>query len=78
VRSARRRGRGLVVTFTPDMEADFDERRFIKSELALALAARAFDVHYQPIVEIESGCIVGVEALLRWQHPTRTQSSVTF
>jgi len=71
VRSARRRGRGLVVAFTPDMEEDFDERRFIKSELSLALAARAFDVHYQPIVKAEGGAIVGVEALLRWSHASR-------
>jgi diguanylate cyclase (GGDEF)-like protein len=71
LRSARRRGRGLVVAFAPEMEADFDERRFIKSELSVALAARAFDVHYQPIVKAEGGAIVGVEALLRWNHATR-------
>jgi diguanylate cyclase (GGDEF)-like protein len=71
LRASRRRGRGLVVAFAPEMEADFDERRFIKSELSVALAARSFDVHYQPIVKAEGSAIVGVEALLRWTHPTR-------
>jgi diguanylate cyclase (GGDEF)-like protein len=68
---AKHRGRGLVVGFTPAVEVEFEERRFIKRELAQALAARAFDVHYQPIVKAEGSAIVGVEALLRWQHPSR-------
>ena len=53
------------------MEADFDERRFIKRELSRALAARSFELHYQPIVKADGGAIVGVEALLRWNHPSR-------
>jgi diguanylate cyclase (GGDEF)-like protein len=71
LRTARRRGRGLAVAFTPDMEAEFEERSFIKRELSRALATRAFDVHYQPIVQADGGNIVGVEALLRWNHPSR-------
>jgi diguanylate cyclase (GGDEF)-like protein len=71
LRTAKRRGRGMVVAFVADMEAEFHERRFIKRELARALAAYAFDVHYQPIVKADGGAIAGVEALLRWNHPTR-------
>jgi EAL domain-containing protein (putative c-di-GMP-specific phosphodiesterase class I) len=68
---AKRRGRGLVVRFTPDMEGDYDERQFIKRELSRAMAARAFELHYQPIVNAAGGGMVGVEALLRWHHPQR-------
>jgi diguanylate cyclase (GGDEF)-like protein len=71
LRAARRKGRGIVVSFAPEMETDFDDRRFIKRELARALVSRAFEVHYQPIVKAEGGAIVGVEALLRWNHPSR-------
>jgi EAL domain-containing protein (putative c-di-GMP-specific phosphodiesterase class I) len=53
------------------METEFEEQRFIKRELGRALAARDFDVHYQPIVTAEGNAIVGLEALLRWNHPTR-------
>ena len=55
----------------PEMETEFEEQRFIKRELGRALAARDFDVHYQPIVAAEGNAIVGLEALLRWNHPTR-------
>jgi diguanylate cyclase (GGDEF)-like protein len=71
LRGAKRRGRGLTMQFSSDMEDDFDERRFIKRELSKAMAARSFEVHYQPIVRAEGGAIVGVEALLRWNHASR-------
>jgi diguanylate cyclase (GGDEF)-like protein len=71
LRVAKRRGRGLVVRFAPEMETDFDERRFIRRELSNALATRAFELYYQPIVRAGGGAIVGVEALLRWNHPSR-------
>jgi diguanylate cyclase (GGDEF)-like protein len=71
LRAARRRGGGMAVGFAPGMETEFEEQRFIKRELGRALAARDFDVHYQPIVAAEGHAIVGLEALLRWNHPTR-------
>jgi diguanylate cyclase (GGDEF)-like protein len=71
LRAAKRRDRGTTVVFAPEMEAEFQERRFIKREAASALAAHAFDVHYQPIVKADGGAIAGVEALLRWNHPAR-------
>ncbi len=71
LRAAKRRGRGLVAGFAAALETDFDERRFIRRELARALAARAFELHYQPIVKADGGAIVGVEALLRWHHASR-------
>ena len=71
LRAAKRRGRGLLKQFSLDMEGDFDERRFIKRELSKAMATRSFEVHYQPIVRADGGGIVGVESLLRWNHPNR-------
>jgi len=71
LQAAKHRGRGSVVLFSADMEADLQERRFIKREVARALAARGFELHYQPIVAADSGAVIGVEALLRWNHPTR-------
>jgi diguanylate cyclase (GGDEF)-like protein len=71
LRAARRRGGGMAVAFAPGMEVEFEEQRFIKRELGRAVAARDFDVHYQPIVAAERGTIVGFEALLRWHHPIR-------
>jgi diguanylate cyclase (GGDEF)-like protein len=71
LRAARRRGGGTVVAFAPGMEVEFEEQRFIKRELGRAMAARNFDVHYQPIVSAKQGAIVGFEALLRWHHPNR-------
>jgi diguanylate cyclase (GGDEF)-like protein len=71
LRTAKLRGRGTVVSFDNEMEAEFHERRFIKREVPRALAANAFDVQYQPIVQADGGAIAGVEALLRWNHPAR-------
>jgi diguanylate cyclase (GGDEF)-like protein len=71
LRSAKRRGRGTLLAYAHEMEEEFHERRFLNRELARALAARSFDVYYQPIVRAEDGIVVGVEALLRWEHPTR-------
>jgi predicted signal transduction protein with EAL and GGDEF domain len=71
MRAAKRAGRGHIIAFEPTMEADLHERRFFERELKLALDEDALEVHYQPIVSAEGSQIVGVEALLRWSHPTR-------
>jgi diguanylate cyclase (GGDEF)-like protein len=60
-----------ICGFDPDMEQEFQDRLFIKRDLRRTLAEKGFDVHYQPIVAAEGQRIVGVEALLRWNHPTR-------
>jgi diguanylate cyclase (GGDEF)-like protein len=71
MREAKRVGHPRIVEFDPSMEADLTERRFIERELKRALDEDALEVHYQPIVASEDSRIVGVEALLRWTHPTR-------
>ena len=71
LRAAKRRGRGNARRFEPQIEADHAERRFLLQELQSAIAMQAFDVKYQPIVAADGGAMIGVEALLRWQHPTR-------
>ena len=60
-----------IACFDPGMEQGFQDRLFIKRELRRALAEGGFSVHYQPIVAAEGQRIVGVEALARWNHPTR-------
>jgi predicted signal transduction protein with EAL and GGDEF domain len=69
--SASRKTRGHVAAFKPDLETNFHERTFLTRELRRALAENALDVHYQPIVTASGAVIAGVEALLRWNHPTR-------
>jgi diguanylate cyclase (GGDEF)-like protein len=71
LRAAKREGRGTARRFAPQIESEGAERRFLLRELESAIALQAFDVHYQPIVAAAGGGIVGVEALLRWTHPTR-------
>ena len=71
LRAAKRGGRGSVRRFVPQIHQEHAERRFFLRELETAVAQQAFDVHYQPVVAAEGGGMVGVEALLRWNHPTR-------
>ncbi len=71
LRAAKREGRGTARRFTPQIETAHADRRFLRRELESAISLQAFDVHYQPVVAADGGGIVGVEALLRWTHPTR-------
>jgi diguanylate cyclase (GGDEF)-like protein len=57
--------------FEPSMSTQTLERLELESDLRSALERRELRVHYQPIVTLESTEIVGFEALVRWQHPTR-------
>jgi diguanylate cyclase (GGDEF)-like protein len=71
LRAAKRNGRGNAQRFEPQIETEHAERRFLLQELQSAVAMQAFEIKYQPIVAADGGAMVGVEALLRWQHPTR-------
>lgn len=66
---AKERGRNAYQFFRHDMNARAVERQLIESSLRLALERSEFALHYQPKLDLESGAITGVEALLRWEHP---------
>lgn len=59
--------------YSPVMEAGARRRLEIAADLRQALARDEFTLVYQPSVELRTGKVVAVEALLRWQHPTRGQ-----
>ncbi|PWB58309.1 MAG: hypothetical protein C3F17_18905 [Bradyrhizobiaceae bacterium] len=71
LRAAKSQGGGRVICFKPAMEEESHDRRFIRRELMRAVEDGTIDLHYQPIVAAADGRTVGVEALLRWQHPMR-------
>ena len=71
LRAAKREGRGRLRLFEPQIETEYAERRSLLRELQSAISLQTFDVHYQPIVAADGGAMVGVEALLRWTHPSR-------
>ena len=66
---AKDRGRNNFQLFAPGMDKRLKERIAIEASLRTALSSRQLDVHYQPIVDIESQRVVALEALLRWKHP---------
>lgn len=68
---AKRAGRASVVHFDEDMERELRERADLERELTCALQDGQLGVHYQPMYNLETGYIVGFEALVRWMHPER-------
>ena len=68
---AKARGRNSHLWFNPGMLLAADERLELDSSLRKALERREFVLHYQPLVSIHTGQTVGMEALLRWNHPRR-------
>jgi len=68
---ARQRGHGQVASYDSSMRADAAARRTVEQDLRGALKDGHLRLHYQPIIDVESAVIVGVEALVRWQHPDR-------
>ncbi len=67
--TAKAGGKGFAATFSPDLHAQAIRRLQLKTALGEALGLDQLVLAYQPIVELSTSAIVGVEALLRWQHP---------
>jgi diguanylate cyclase (GGDEF)-like protein/PAS domain S-box-containing protein len=66
---AKAHGGGRVDRYDPASHHDLSERLDIENELRRALEGQTLHVHYQPIVDVLTGVVVGFEALARWQHP---------
>ena len=66
---AERAGRGQVRVFTPEMHRAVEERQRLETELRHSIEQDELVVHYQPIVNLRSGHVVGVEALVRMRDP---------
>ena len=68
---AKEKGRSNCQFFEKDMNVRAVERHSIEGDLRFALERDEFVMHYQPKIDLKTGEITGVEALVRWQHPER-------
>jgi len=71
LRAAAKRGPGAMIAFDHSIDTVSTDLKFIHRELPRAISAHELELHYQPIVSSHGGRMVGVEALLRWTHPSR-------
>ena len=68
---AKDRGRGHTVYFEPSMQDRTRERTHLSADLVQAVDRGEMRVVYQPLVDLETGTMHGLEALVRWRHPVR-------
>ena len=68
---AKAEGRRTHRFFEPDMDARAKARLTMEQDLRQAMIDGGFEIHYQPLVDLESNEVRGCEALLRWRHPER-------
>jgi predicted signal transduction protein with EAL and GGDEF domain len=69
--TAKATGKNRVAIFESTMHTAIVARHALSAELSTSLARGELAVFYQPIVDLDSGIATGVEALVRWHHPTR-------
>jgi len=69
--SAKARGKNRVAFFEPEMATAVAARHTLTESLQRAVAGDEFVLHYQPIFEVATGRLTGLESLIRWMHPTR-------
>jgi diguanylate cyclase (GGDEF)-like protein/PAS domain S-box-containing protein len=68
---AKQRGRNNYQFFRHEMHAKLADRQSLEADLRCALGRNEFVLHYQPKLNLQTGQITGVEALIRWLHPQR-------
>ncbi|WP_245892245.1 putative bifunctional diguanylate cyclase/phosphodiesterase [Novosphingobium guangzhouense] len=66
---AKQEGRRRLLDYAPHLREQLDSRQLFGQEARQGIERGEFSLHYQPIVDIESGAVGTYEALLRWQHP---------
>jgi diguanylate cyclase (GGDEF)-like protein len=67
---AKKQGKGRYQVFTADMD-QARQRLQLTAELGVALEQHQFELYYQPILDLDTGAVTQLEALLRWEHPSR-------
>jgi diguanylate cyclase (GGDEF)-like protein/PAS domain S-box-containing protein len=68
---AKARGKACTQVFDVSLAAEHHSRLALTDDLRDALRLGSLEVHYQPVMDLSSGRLVGLEALARWNHPTR-------
>jgi len=68
---AKALGKSRTEVYDPSMQSTNDHQSALGGELAHAIERGDLVLHYQPVMDLASRCVVGYEALVRWQHPTR-------
>ncbi|MGB7409267.1 MAG: EAL domain-containing protein, partial [Pontixanthobacter sp.] len=69
--AAKNGGRGQFRFYASDLKNEEEVRQAMLEELRIALEADQLHLHYQPVVEVDTGEVTCLEALMRWQHPER-------
>jgi diguanylate cyclase (GGDEF)-like protein len=68
---AKQDGRGVCRFFSDEMDQRAVQHYQLEMEIQTALSEQQFELHYQPVVNLDNDDTVGFEALIRWQHPER-------
>jgi diguanylate cyclase (GGDEF)-like protein len=69
--AAKNGGRGQFRFYSTDLKDEEQERQLLLDDLREALAADELELHYQPVVRVKDNHVVGLEALMRWEHEER-------
>jgi len=70
VDDAKTRQRGSIAFYNQAFEASVQRRRTMRLELANAIENGQLELYYQPMINLATGFVSGIEALMRWEHPT--------
>lgn len=68
---AKKAGRNNIQFYSPEMNNEMQRQLRVEHELRVAISANQFKLYYQPIIDIETGEMLALEALLRWHHPEK-------
>jgi EAL domain-containing protein (putative c-di-GMP-specific phosphodiesterase class I) len=68
---AKGRGRGCFQVYRPELTDSANSRLMLDADLRNAINNEEFEIYYQPLIDIHSGAVSSVEALLRWHHPKK-------
>ncbi|MBD1824034.1 GGDEF domain-containing protein [Cyanobacteria bacterium FACHB-DQ100] len=69
--TAQQQGRGQYQFYSPEISAQLQERLALENELYGAIERGEMQVYYQPLIDLQTQQVIALEALVRWQHPTR-------